>query len=255
MRNAIIIAILCAGVLFGAYINGSLSIEGDLIWKGKADAANGAVSDDDCTGEQGWFWYDSTDSAFEFCNANSGTPVVLGGGSSNPYPLLDVVFGRASSPGGGMAADAAATAGLMLGSGVAFAAGSSWLTHGRPALDDTELFSVRGGVIPPGMAITALTIIVEASEFVTAVNNYVIDVSVACMAAGEAEATVPGTEVASVTLTSESGSATAREMIGTTTSVDISTPCNAGEAPIWTFGRDDAIGSAINVGRVSVLVP
>lgn len=51
------------------------------ILSGKIDADGGAVNDDDCTGEQGLFWYDDTDSAFEFCNANSGTPVVLGGGS------------------------------------------------------------------------------------------------------------------------------------------------------------------------------
>lgn len=51
------------------------------LFSGKMDADAGSVNDDDCTGEQGFFWYDDTDSAFEFCNANSGTPVVLGGGS------------------------------------------------------------------------------------------------------------------------------------------------------------------------------
>lgn len=47
---------------------------------GKVDADGGTVSDDDCTGEQGLFWFDDTDNAFEFCDANSGTPSVLGGG-------------------------------------------------------------------------------------------------------------------------------------------------------------------------------
>ena len=47
---------------------------------GKQDRNNSAVNDDDCTGEQGFFWYDTTDSAFEFCNSNSGAPTVLGGG-------------------------------------------------------------------------------------------------------------------------------------------------------------------------------
>lgn len=49
---------------------------------GKIDRNNVAVDDDDCTGEQGLYWYDTTDSAFEFCNANSGTPTTLGGGAS-----------------------------------------------------------------------------------------------------------------------------------------------------------------------------
>lgn len=45
---------------------------------GKIDINNTSVSDDDCSGEQGLFWYDSTDSAFEFCKANSGIPFRLG---------------------------------------------------------------------------------------------------------------------------------------------------------------------------------
>lgn len=44
---------------------------------GKIDRNNVSVDDDDCTGEQGLWWYDTTDSQFEFCNANSGTPVTL----------------------------------------------------------------------------------------------------------------------------------------------------------------------------------
>jgi hypothetical protein len=47
----------------------------------KIDRNDVAVNDDDCTGEQGLWWYDTTDSAFEFCNANSGAPSVLGGGT------------------------------------------------------------------------------------------------------------------------------------------------------------------------------
>lgn len=50
---------------------------------GKIDRNNVAVNDDDCTGEQGIWWYDTTDSAFEFCNANSGTPIELGGTETN----------------------------------------------------------------------------------------------------------------------------------------------------------------------------
>ncbi|NJO00340.1 MAG: hypothetical protein HC880_00490 [Bacteroidia bacterium] len=58
---------------------------------GKVDRNNSAVDDDDCTGEQGNYWYDTTDSAFEFCNADSGTPAVLGGsgGSSTQSIRID----------------------------------------------------------------------------------------------------------------------------------------------------------------------
>jgi len=41
---------------------------------GKLLGNGSAVNDDDCTGEQGKMWYDTTDSTFEFCNANSGAP-------------------------------------------------------------------------------------------------------------------------------------------------------------------------------------
>ena len=47
---------------------------------GKQDRNNTAVNDNDCTGEQGLWWYDTTDLRFEFCDANTGTPAVLGGG-------------------------------------------------------------------------------------------------------------------------------------------------------------------------------
>lgn len=54
------------------------------ILSGKVNADGSAVNDDDCTGEIGSYWYDDTDSAFEFCNANTGAPSVLGGGSGIP---------------------------------------------------------------------------------------------------------------------------------------------------------------------------
>jgi len=47
-------------------------------FSGKTDYDAGSVNDDDCTGEQGLMWYDDTDLAFEFCNADSGTPTTLG---------------------------------------------------------------------------------------------------------------------------------------------------------------------------------
>lgn len=54
---------------------------------GKVDRNNVSVDDDDCTGEQGLYWYDTTDSAFEFCNANSGTPTVLSGDGAETNAL------------------------------------------------------------------------------------------------------------------------------------------------------------------------
>jgi hypothetical protein len=50
---------------------------------GKIDRNNTAIDDDNCTGEQGVYWYDTTDSAFEFCNASSGPPTTIGGGSGD----------------------------------------------------------------------------------------------------------------------------------------------------------------------------
>lgn len=57
---------------------------------GKATFNGASVDDDDCTSEQGKMWYDTTDSAFEFCNDNSGTPDVLGSGSGGSAITLDL---------------------------------------------------------------------------------------------------------------------------------------------------------------------
>jgi len=56
----------------------SLTLTTPLL-SGKVDGDAGAVNDDDCTGEQGFIWYDDTDSRWEACNADSGTPVALDG--------------------------------------------------------------------------------------------------------------------------------------------------------------------------------
>lgn len=63
-------------------------LQGDGTWDsallnatlaGKTSYVGTVVNDDDCAGEQGYAWYDSTDNAFEWCNANSGAPIALGG--------------------------------------------------------------------------------------------------------------------------------------------------------------------------------
>ena len=64
-----------------------LSIDGKL-----AGGLKFPVNDDDCTGEQGTMWWDTTDSAWEFCNANSGVPTVLGGSSGTVYQTKAVTI-------------------------------------------------------------------------------------------------------------------------------------------------------------------
>lgn len=61
------------------------------ILSGKSLRSNTAVDDDDCTGEQGKWWYDTTDLRFEYCNADSGTPSVVTGLSAGTVriPILD----------------------------------------------------------------------------------------------------------------------------------------------------------------------
>jgi hypothetical protein len=46
--------------------------------KGKVSMVTSAVDDDDCTGDQGQYWYDYVDEQFEFCPSNSGSPIPLG---------------------------------------------------------------------------------------------------------------------------------------------------------------------------------
>lgn len=41
---------------------------------GKQKRNQTSVNDDDCTGEQGNWWFDTTDQSFEFCDDNSGPP-------------------------------------------------------------------------------------------------------------------------------------------------------------------------------------
>lgn len=68
---------------------------------GKIDRNNVAVSDDDCTGEQGQYWYDSTDSAFEFCNANSGAPDSITAGSGDITAVGSCATGSCATIGNG----------------------------------------------------------------------------------------------------------------------------------------------------------
>lgn len=66
---------------------------------GKQDRNNSAVDDDDCTGEQGLWWYDTTDSRYEFCNANTGVPETLGAaGSGDVTDVWSCASGDCNQP-------------------------------------------------------------------------------------------------------------------------------------------------------------
>ena len=55
---------------------------GTNVLSGKVNRLPG-VTDDDCTGEQGLWWYDDTQNRFEFCETNSGSPTLLGGSATS----------------------------------------------------------------------------------------------------------------------------------------------------------------------------
>jgi hypothetical protein len=62
--------------------------------RGVIDSTGTPVDDDDCTGQQGEWWYDSTDGQFEFCNADSGPPNVPGSGGGGGGGAVDSVNGQ-----------------------------------------------------------------------------------------------------------------------------------------------------------------
>ena len=65
--------------------------------QGVIDGTGTAVDDDDCTGQQGEYWFDSTDGQFEFCNANTGAPSVPGTGGGGGGAPTDVTYLVSSS--------------------------------------------------------------------------------------------------------------------------------------------------------------
>lgn len=64
---------------------------------GKQKRNSVAVDDDSCTGEQGTWWYDTTDSQFEFCNANAGNPVALPSVAGDITDVFDCTSGDCNS--------------------------------------------------------------------------------------------------------------------------------------------------------------
>jgi hypothetical protein len=63
------------------------------IFLGITDFDGGAVSDDDCTGQIGQMWFDDTDNAFEFCNADSGAPGTVAATSGDVTSVGDCTTG------------------------------------------------------------------------------------------------------------------------------------------------------------------
>lgn len=63
---------------------GAVSANTFILASGSFDT-DGSVDDDDCTDQQGQFWYDTTDQQWEFCDANTGAPEVLGGAGATAW--------------------------------------------------------------------------------------------------------------------------------------------------------------------------
>ncbi|MGI9298592.1 MAG: hypothetical protein ACR2QC_11955 [Gammaproteobacteria bacterium] len=51
------------------------------------------VDDDSCVGDQGLWWYDTTDNQFEFCNVNSGAPSAIAATSGDITDVFDCATG------------------------------------------------------------------------------------------------------------------------------------------------------------------
>lgn len=67
------------------------------IFSGIVNFDGSAVSDDDCTGQQGSAWYDDTDASFEFCNANTGVPSIIATTSGDITDVFSCASGDCAS--------------------------------------------------------------------------------------------------------------------------------------------------------------
>lgn len=65
---------------------------------GQMDMDVGSVNDDDCTGDQGKFWYDNTDTVFKGCEANAGAPLTFGTGGGGGGLFNDLTDVTISAP-------------------------------------------------------------------------------------------------------------------------------------------------------------
>jgi hypothetical protein len=116
------------------------------ILSGKVNADGSAVSDDDCTGEQGLFWYDDTDAAFEFCNANTGVPTILGGGGGGGAPAdADYLVGTAN---GSLSAE------IVVGTSPGGELGGTWAS---PTVDDGVTVATWTMTGAPGLTVSNST--------------------------------------------------------------------------------------------------
>lgn len=104
-------------------------------YQGLINAGYG-VDDDDCTGQQGEFWWDSTDNQWEFCNADSGLPIVVGEGSAGSTgDMTEAEY----VDGGFLATDKGGTGGTTttIGAAVATSTNPGAITFGRANADNS----------------------------------------------------------------------------------------------------------------------
>ena len=111
---------------------------------GAYDLNDVAVDDDDCTGQQGQGWYDSTDAAWEFCNANSGAPATLAAAAG------DVTAVGPGCATGACFTDTVATTGanLLVWEGVTSDASEFTVAvPSDPTIDITATFGTQTGTV------------------------------------------------------------------------------------------------------------
>jgi hypothetical protein len=108
---------------------------------GKVDRNDVAVNDDDCTGEQGLWWYDTTDSAFEFCKNNSGIPSTLGSGGGGAAGALHINLLPQQAKITGDFIDT--TTGFDAAAGAQISGGDTWKLLFDASTDEAAMWQVR----------------------------------------------------------------------------------------------------------------
>lgn len=249
----VLLGAIFIGALVGATVQGDFTAKdiaavGNLLLTGKFDMGVGSVDDDDCTGEQGWMWWDSTDSAFEACLANSGAPTALGAGGGTPLYLFDMDLGNSSavgSYGSGQGGDCIAD------SGVVIASGGDLIAHGSARANATgnEGVSCRGRRINSSDDLTNLTVDYTAAEYVNDTNNWVLELQIRCYA--EDDNSVSWTTEDTCTVTGDTG-VTTDVRLCQSTGVDISDVCNSGEYLLYRLQVGSGSTSTNDIALVDV---
>ena len=150
----------------------------------------GTVSDDDCTGQIGEWWYDDTDTAFEFCQANSGTPDVLGaGGGSTTKQVWFMALSAVGATENTNASVSPQTSGYS-----AFNIHGSGTSYSIPYVrfTNSDLFVGTWWKIPSDADVTAdMTARFYSSSQSDTANVIHVDVEIACFSAGDTIQSAP----------------------------------------------------------------